>query len=67
MSFLRGLQGLVGVLQGLLGKLMPSQVILFPVVSGGSTVRMSSEFVELRSSLMRIIWHANFCPRPPES
>ena len=36
---------------------MSGLVIFFPVVRGGSTVRVCSEFVEIGSSLVRVIWH----------
>jgi len=42
---------------GLLGMLVPGLVIFFPVVRGGGPMRVRSEFVELRSSLVRVIWH----------
>lgn len=67
MSNLRGLQSFVGMLQGLLGKLMSGQMIFFAMVRGGSAVRMGREFVELRSSLVRIVRHVRFCPRPRKS
>lgn len=52
MSFLRPLEGLVGMLHGLLGMLVSGLVIFFPVVHGGSTVRVCGEFVELGSFLV---------------
>ena len=57
MSFLRQLMSFMGMFQGLFGMLMPGLMIFFPVVSGGSTVRVRGEFVELGSSLVRVIWH----------
>ena len=38
--------------------LVSGLVIFFPVVRGGSTVRVCGEFVEFRSSLVRVIWHS---------
>ena len=38
--------------------LVSALVIFFPVVRGGSTVRVCSQFVELGSSLVRVIWHS---------
>jgi hypothetical protein len=42
----------------LLGMLVSGLVIFFPVVYGGGTVRVASEFVEFGSSLVRVIWHS---------
>jgi hypothetical protein len=50
------------MLHGLLGMLVPGLVIFFPVVRGGGTMRVRSKFVELRSSLVRIIWHGISAP-----
>jgi hypothetical protein len=36
---------------------------LFPVVRGGSTVRVCGEFVELGCPLVRVIWHTVSHPR----
>jgi hypothetical protein len=60
MSFLRRLESLVGMFHCLLGMLMPGLVIFFPVVHGGSTVRVCSEFMEIGGSLVRVIWHCFF-------
>ena len=38
--------------------LVPGLVIFFPMVRGGRTVRVCGEFVELSSSLVRVIWHS---------
>ena len=65
MSFLRRLQSFIGMFQGLFGMLMSSQVIFFPVMHGGSTVRVGREFMEFRRSLMRIIRHSDFRPCMP--
>jgi hypothetical protein len=43
--------------QRLFGKLMSGLVIFFPVVRGGSTVRVCGEFVIFGSFLVRLIWH----------
>ena len=51
------------MLHGLLGMLVPGLVIFFPVVRGGGAMRVRSKFVELRSSLVRIIWHGISAPR----
>jgi hypothetical protein len=65
MSFLRGLQGFVGMFQGLLGMFMSGQMIFFPVVHSSGTVRVGREFMELRRSLMRVIGHSDFRPCMP--
>jgi len=65
MRFLRPLECLIGIFHGLLGMLVPSLVIFFPMVRGGSTVRVCGEFVELRSSLVRVIWHSATHPLRP--
>ena len=57
MSFLRPLEGFIGMFHGLLGMLAPGLVIFFSVVRGGSTVRVCGEFVELGGSLVRVTWH----------
>ena len=36
------------------------QVIFFPMVHSSSAVSMGGEFVELGSSLVRIVWHTRF-------
>jgi len=38
--------------------LVSGLVIFFPVVRGGSTVRVCGEFVVRGSSSARVIWHA---------
>ena len=43
--------------QRLFGKLMSGLVIFFPVVRGGSTVRVRGEFVIFGSFLVRLTWH----------
>jgi len=58
MSFLRPLRSFIRIFQRLFGKLVSGLVIFFPVVRGGSTVRVCGEFVELGSSLVRLIWHS---------
>ena len=57
MSFLRQLESPGGMLQGLSGMFVTRQVIFFPMVHSSSTVSMGGEFVELGSSLVRIVWH----------
>jgi hypothetical protein len=57
MSFLRPLEGFLGMFQGLSGKLVSSQMISLPVGRGGSTVRVCGEFVHLGRSLVRVILH----------
>jgi hypothetical protein len=37
--------------------LVSSLMIFFPVVRGGDTVRVCSQFVQFGSSLVRVIWH----------
>jgi hypothetical protein len=63
MSFLRPLESFIGMLQCLFGMFVSSLVIFFPVVRGGSTVRVCGEFMELGSSLVRVIWHSVSYPR----
>jgi hypothetical protein len=46
------------MLQRLFGMLVSGLVIFFPVVCGGGTVRVRGKFVELGSSLVRVIWHS---------
>jgi hypothetical protein len=58
MSFLRPLRSFIRIFQRLFGKLVSGLVIFFPVVRGGSTVRVCGEFVEFGSSLVRLIWHS---------
>jgi len=65
MSFLRRLQSVVGMFQGLFGMLMSGQVIFFLVMHCGNTVRVGREFVKLRSPLMRIIGHSDSRPFMP--
>jgi hypothetical protein len=62
MSFLRRLESFIGMFQSLLGMLVSGLVILFPVVRGGSTVRVCSEFVKFCSSYVRVIGHCFFHP-----
>jgi hypothetical protein len=57
MSFLRPLEGFIGMLQRLLGMLLPSLVVFFPVVCGSGMVCVRGKFVELGGSLVRVIWH----------
>ncbi len=57
MGFLRPLKSFIGMFQGLLGMLVPGQVIFFTVVRGGGAVRVRGEFVEFGSSLVRVVWH----------
>jgi hypothetical protein len=57
MSFLRALESVIGMFQSLPGMLVSSLVIFFPVVCGGSAVRVCGELVEFGSSLVRVIWH----------
>jgi hypothetical protein len=52
MRFLRPLERLLGMFHGLPGVFVPGLVIFFPVMRGGGAVRVRSEFVELRSSLV---------------
>jgi hypothetical protein len=65
MGFLRPLESFIGMFQRLFGMLVSGLVITFPVVRGGSTVRVCGEFVEFGSSLVRVVWHSEFdlqCP-----
>jgi len=63
MRFLRPLERLLGMFHGLPGMLVPGLVIFFSMVRGGGTVRVCGEFVELGSSLVRVIWHSAAYPR----
>jgi len=58
MRFLRPLECFIGIFHGLLGMLVPGLVIFLPMVRGSCTVRVCGEFVELCSSLVRVIWHS---------
>jgi hypothetical protein len=64
MSFLRRLESRVGMFHCLPGMLVSGLVIFFPVMDGGSTVRVCGEFVEFGSSLVRVFWHVSQ-PRCP--
>jgi len=57
MSCLRPLESFIGMFQGLSGMLLSGLVVFFAVVCGSGTVRVCGEFVELSSSLVRVIWH----------
>jgi hypothetical protein len=57
MRFLRPLERLLGMFHGLPGVFMPGLVVFFPVMRGGGAMRVRGEFVEFRSSLVRVIWH----------
>jgi hypothetical protein len=63
MSLLRPLESFVGMFQRLLGMLVSGLVIFFPVVHGGSTVRVCGEFVEFSSFLVRVSCHSVSHPR----
>jgi hypothetical protein len=65
MSFLRPLESFSGMFHRLLGMLVSGQVIFFPVVHGGNSVRVCGEFMELGSSLVRVIWQGVSHPRRP--
>ena len=68
MRFLRPLECFICIFHGLLGMFVPGLVIFFPMVRGGSTVRVCGEFVELGSSLVRVIRHsATHSPVTPPS
>ena len=58
MSFLQPVKSLIGMFKCLFGMLVSGQVIFFPVVRGGSTVRVCGEFVVLGSSSVRVIWQS---------
>jgi hypothetical protein len=46
------------MLRCLAGMLVSGLVIFFPVVNGGSTVRVCDLFMKLGSSLVRVFWHS---------
>jgi hypothetical protein len=60
MSFLRPLESFIGMFQCLPGMLVSGLMIFFPMVRGGGTVCVCGEFVEIGSSLVRVIWHCFF-------
>jgi hypothetical protein len=57
MSFLRPLEGLVGMFQCLPRMLVSGLMVLFPVMDGGSSVGVCSQFVKLGSSHVGLFWH----------
>ena len=63
MSFLQRLQSFIGMFQRLPGMLVSGLVIFFPVMHGGSTVRVCGLLVEFGSSLVRVLWHSVFHPQ----
>jgi hypothetical protein len=65
MSFLGRLERFIGMFQRLPGMLVSGLVIFFPVMHGGSTVRVCGLLVEFDSSLVRVLWHSVFHPRCP--
>ena len=65
MSIFRPLHGFTRMFQRLFGMLMSGLVIFFPVMRGGSTVRVCGEFMEFGSSLVRVIWHSVSIPFSP--
>jgi len=65
MSFLRPLEGFMGIFQRLFGMLVSGLVILFPVVRGGYTVRVCGEVMKFGGSLVRVIRHSVFHPHCP--
>jgi len=65
MSFLRSLESSVGMFQCLFGMLLSGLGTFFPVVRGGSMVRVCGEFVVLGSSSVRVIWHCVSHPWGP--
>ena len=65
MSFLRALEGFIGMFHRLLGMFFPGLVILLPVVHSCSAVRVCGEFVEFGSPLVRVIWHRVSLSRCP--
>jgi hypothetical protein len=62
-SFLRPLEGLIGVLQRLSGMLVSAQVISLAVLHGGGAVRVRGKLVKLGSSLVRVAGHCVHRPR----
>ena len=52
MSFLRRMEGFLGVFKSLPGMLVPCLMIFFAVVHGGDAVRVCGEFMEFGSSLV---------------
>jgi|SRR5579864_6069209 len=65
MSIFRPLHSLTRMFQRLFGMLVSGLVIFFPVVHGGSSMRVRGEFMEFGSSLVRIIWHSVSIPFSP--
>ena len=56
-SFLRVPKSVGGVFHRLLGMFVARLMIPFAMMRRGSTVSVSGKLVELRGSLMRIVWH----------
>ena len=56
-GFLRVPKSVGRVFHRLLGMFVTRLMILFAMMRRGSTVSVSRELVELRGSLMRIVWH----------
>jgi hypothetical protein len=57
MSFLRRLERFVGMFQRLPGMLVSGLMVLFPVMDGGSSVCVCSQFVKLGSSHVGLFRH----------
>jgi hypothetical protein len=55
--FLRELPSLFGVFKRLLRVFMACEVVFFAVMRRGCTMGVCSKFMELRRSLMRVVWH----------
>jgi hypothetical protein len=67
MSFLRPLNSLVRMFHGLLGMLMPTQMISLTVTGRGRPMRVRSLFVKLSSPLVRIVRHILLPRKQPNS
>jgi len=65
MSIFRPLHGFTRMFQRLFGMLVSGLVIFFPVVRGGSTVRVCGKFVVFGSFMVRVNWHSASNPRWP--
>jgi hypothetical protein len=57
MSFLGRLERFIGMFKCLFGMLVSGLVIFFPVMHGGSSVRVRGLLVKFGSSLVRVLWH----------
>ena len=67
MGFLRQLRSLIRIFQRSFGMLVPGLVVFFPVMRGGSMVRVCGKLVVFRSFMVRVNWHSASNPRQAAS